>query len=268
MFSDPGGVQTPLSELLAQSPVTIPADWGQGRTAFGGLSALLVCKAMEQAARPDTGTTRPLRSITVHFVGPVGIGPVNVEAEVLRTGRYMTQTHARLSSGGMVALTAQGAHGAPRPSQLVLRAAPAPELPAPESLPQMPWIPGLMPAFTQHIEYRWATENFPFSGSPSAHIQGWCRARSEQPTDTALVLMLIDAWPAGILATAPIPTAASSVMWMVNFFHHAPLPAGVWLKTEQRSTISMDGYAENVAEVWTVDGALVARSRQLVTVYA
>jgi len=267
MFTDPKGVRTPLSHILDQQPPQIPVDWGQGRTAFGGLSSMLATRAMEAAATPDDGSERPLQSIAVHFVGPVAVGPVEVQAEVLRAGRYMTQTTACLLSGGKVALTAHGAHGTPRPSQLELDPPAAPDLPAPESLPEMPYIPGMMPAFTQHIEYRWATPHFPFTGGDSPIIRGWCRARADHPVDAGLVLLLIDSWPAGVLTMAPTFTAASSVLWMVTFFDTTPLPAHSWLKTEQRTTMSRSGHAENVADVWSADGRLIARSRQLVTVY-
>jgi len=267
MFTDPQGPQTPLNAILSQSPPVIPADWSQGRTAFGGLSTLLAYRAMCSAARATDGPERPLQSIAVHFVGPVPIGSVHVEADVLRTGRYMTQTTARIRTGDQLALTAHGAHGLPRPSKLEIAPPAAPDLPDPTTLPEMPYIPGMMPAFTQHIEYRWASGDYPFSGSHSPVIQGWCRTREATPVDPGIVLMLIDSWPAGVLTMASSYTAASSVLWMVNFFSTDPLPVGTWLKTEQRTTASMSGHAENIADVWTADGILVARSRQLVTIY-
>ncbi len=266
MFNDPAGQHTPLAEILRQSPHRIPVDWGQGRTAFGGLSTYLVVQALQNAVH--TSPIRPLQSVAVHFIGPVGIGPVAIDATVLRTGRYMTQASGTLHSGGALALTATAAFGQPRPSKLELEPPQAPPMAAPESLPAMPYIPGMMPAFTQHIEYRWATPHFPFTGGPSPELQGWCRVDSaDLAVDAAMVLLLIDSWPAGILTMADTFTAASSVVWMVNFYDFAPLPAGTWLKTTQKTTMSRAGHAENVADVWTADGRLVARSRQLVTIY-
>lgn len=265
MFNDPKGQHTPLTQILAAAVPSIPADWAQGRTAFGGLSTFLVARAMLEAAH--TTPARPLQSISVHFVGPVPIGPVEVTSSVLRTGRYMTQTAGTLRVGDQIALAAQGAHGQPRPSQLEVAPPPAPHLPPPDALPNMPYIPGLMPAFTQHVDYRWATDDYPFTGGTSPLIRGWCRLDEAVPVDPATVLLLIDAWPAGILTMAPGFVAASSVLWMVTFFETRPLPARSWLKTEQRTTISRGGHAENIADVWTSDGRLMARSRQLVTIY-
>ena len=265
MFNDPNGQKTPLKTILSAESPSIPADWGQGRTAFGGLSTFLVVRAIQAAAH--TPPARPLQSVSVHFVGPVPIGPVHVASQVLRTGRYMTQTAGTLRVGDQIALTVQGAHGQPRASKLELEPPSAPELPPPDRLPEMPFIPGMMPSFTQHVDYRWATEHFPFTGGPSPLIRGWCRLDEDVVVDPATVLLLIDAWPAGILTMAPGFVAASSVLWMVTFFNSTALPPRSWLKTEQRTTVSHSGHAENIADIWTADGQLVARSRQLVTIY-
>ncbi len=265
MFNDPQGQHTPLTRILTEDSPIVPVDWGQGRTAFGGLSTFLVVQAMEAAAHADP--PRPLQSVSVHFIGPVPIGPVDIRARVLRTGRYMTQTTGTLEVESGIALAVQGAHGRPRASKLELEPPQAPALPDPNELPAMPYMAGMMPAFTQHIDYRWASSHFPFTGGSSPQIRGWCRFREDLPVDAAMVMLLIDAWPAGIITMAPEFVAASSVIWMVNFFDFSPLPAGSWLQTVQRTTMSRAGHAENIADIWTSEGKLVARSRQLVTIY-
>ncbi len=71
-----------LPEILAAArPIdggfaaTIPADWMQGRTTYGGLSAALALVAAQQLA----DDLPPLRSATVNFVGPLA-GDVEVRA--------------------------------------------------------------------------------------------------------------------------------------------------------------------------------------------
>ena len=46
---------------------TIPAEWMQGRTSYGGLSSALAL----EAARKLADDLPPLRSATVNFVGPL-----------------------------------------------------------------------------------------------------------------------------------------------------------------------------------------------------
>ena len=219
MFNDPQGQHTPLTRILAAEAPTIPADWGQGRTAFGGLSTFLVARSMLEAAR--TTPARPLQSISVHFVGPVPIGSVEVTSSVLRTGRYMTQTAGTLRRRSDCARGA-GAHGQPRTSQRC--PPPAQSFPL-RCAPQHAVHPGLMPAFTQHVDYRWATDDYPFTGGTSPLIRAGVLDEAV-PVDPATVLLLIDAWPAGILTMAPQFVAASSVLWMVSFFEQPPFRRG------------------------------------------
>jgi len=270
---------TPLWHALAlggpagDATITVPPDWTQGRTAFGGLPAAACVRAMQELVASDpVASTQPrlVRSVTVHFIAPISVGPARVPARLLRTGRHMTQAAAEVWSGDRLALMANASFGTSRPSELGLPSLTAPKLAPPDALLAMHYMPGEMPAFTQHFDYRWATSNFPFSGSDLPVIEGWCRPHHDVAIDPAVLLMLVDAWPAPVLSMATDRTRASSVTWMVNFIGDAlsePIPEGSWVKVVQRTTASAGGYADGIADVWTADGRLLARSRQLVTVY-
>ena len=270
---------TPLRTALtldgppSQATLTVPPDWAQGRTSFGGLPAAACVRAMQDLVASDPDATSParwLRSITVHFIAPISVGPARLSARLLRTGRHMTQAAAEVWSGDRLALMANAAFGSSRFSELEIGAPEAPEMAEPEALMAMPYIPGAMPAFTQHVDYRWASSHFPFSGGDHPVIEGWCRPHDPVPLDPAVLLMLIDAWPAPVLTMATAPTRASSVTWMVNFIGDGlsePIPTGAWVKVAQRTTVSKGGYADGIADVWSEDGRLLARSRQLVTLF-
>ena len=47
--------------------ISVPKDWSQGRTVFGGLSAAMLYSAAREYIEED----RPLRSMTTNFVGPL-----------------------------------------------------------------------------------------------------------------------------------------------------------------------------------------------------
>ena len=268
---------TPLPQALhldgdpAEATLTIAADWAQGRTAFGGLPAAASARAMQQlvhAGTPDE--TRLLRSITVHFIAPIPVGTASVRARLLREGRHMTQAAAEVWVGDRLALMANAAFGASRDSALEVCGPSPTQVGRPDDLLAMPYIPGAMPAFTQHIDYRWAQPHFPFTGGDTHWVDGWCRPKAQLPIDAALVLMLIDAWPAPVLTMAHKPTSASSVTWSVNFIDdhlQTPLPTGSWVQVAHRSPASKGGYADGTADVWAADGRLLARSRQLVTLF-
>ena len=81
--------------------VTLPADeWMQGRTLYGGASALVAYTAAIRAF-PDLP---PLRSAQVAFVAPVG-AEVTPHASIIRQGRNVTQVRVDLLVEGSPALT-------------------------------------------------------------------------------------------------------------------------------------------------------------------
>ncbi|MGP9496434.1 acyl-CoA thioesterase domain-containing protein, partial [Pseudoalteromonas sp. AOP7-A1-14] len=56
-----------LSPESSSTSMQFPANWCQGRTAFGGLSAAL----LYQAVRQQVDQSRRLLSISTNFVGPL-----------------------------------------------------------------------------------------------------------------------------------------------------------------------------------------------------
>ena len=78
-----------LVSLLAQftpgddtHKICIPPSWHQGRTSYGGLSAVLAY----QAAKLSADNLPPLQSAQIAFVGPLA-GDVEVQANILRRGK-------------------------------------------------------------------------------------------------------------------------------------------------------------------------------------
>ncbi|NCQ35313.1 thioesterase family protein, partial [bacterium] len=125
--------------------VTLPADeWMQGRTLYGGASALVAYTAAVRAF-PDLP---PLRSAQVAFVAPVG-AQVTPQAKLIRQGRNVTQVQVDLLVDGSPALTSFWLFGADREANAVHAAQtiePAP-IPIDEAEPLME---GRGPAFIQN----------------------------------------------------------------------------------------------------------------------
>ena len=91
---------------------TFPPDWAQGRTMFGGLQAAFATTVAQQLAGPD----RPLRTLDLGFVAPMAPGPVQVEAEVLGSGRSATQLQVSLRQDGVLGCRAYVVAGTERES--------------------------------------------------------------------------------------------------------------------------------------------------------
>lgn len=248
--------------------VVIPAHWAQGRASFGGLVAALQYLAMRAQVAED----RPVRSLAITFVGPVAPDvPVAFEVEILREGSAVTQVLGRAVQNGQTMALVQGSFGAPRESvaryELPVGAS---DLKPVEHSFTLPFVKGAMPDFLQHMQVNWALGGLPFSNTPSPVIGGYVRLRDaeQQPLSEAHVLALVDAWPTGLLTWMNKPIPASSLTWTIEFIHPQPaLTTHDWCSYRAEIEHARDGYGHTAATLRAPDGALIAISRQTVTVF-
>lgn len=244
-----------------------PADWTQGRTAFGGIIGAVAVEAATQAIGPD----RPIRCIDVAFVAPV-VGPFEVEVEILDAGRSATQASVsvRTPDGRLTSRTHVVA-GLGRDSALIVPARPV-NPPADgdpgEQGVTMPFLEGVTPTFTQHVHYQWVSQAFPFTGGKAddTKIRGWCRHRTAA-SGSGAVVALLDAWPPTSMIMADRPVPGSTVRWSAHLTGLAgQVPDGAWLWFEADTVHSASGYTTEVASLF-LDGELVAWGEQLMAVY-
>jgi acyl-CoA thioesterase len=260
-------LDTLFTALAAGEVVDIPAGWTQGRATFGGLVAAILYARIDALIEDE----RVLRSATVSFVGPVAPGPASVRAELLRHGKSVTQAEARIVQNGEVVAVMLASLGAPRESVIAVGAAePAPAFKSPETAQALPYIPGVTPEFTQHIDFRYAHGDFPFSGSALPELGGWMRLKeSRGPVDILDLFMLVDAWPPALLPMVKGVAPGSSMTWTLE---PLSLPknktANSWWQYKAVTDFAKDGYGNCAARIWDDEGNLVALSRQTVVVFA
>ena len=258
-----------LLSALADSPrqeVTIPAHWAQGRAAYGGLVAALVYQGMRALVPAD----RPVRSLAITFVGPVAPGePMQVEAQVLREGKAVTQMLGMARQNGQIMCIVQGSFGASRESVVSLPSEPAPQVKPVSDCIEMPYVGGLNPVFLQHFAVRWAVGDLPFTNSKKREMGGWMRFREDEGSiHEAHILGLVDVWPPAVLPHLKHRAPASSLTWTIEFVQPQPeLGNTDWLLYRASIDHARDGYGHTSAMVWREDGTLVAISRQTVTVF-
>jgi acyl-CoA thioesterase len=243
-------------------------DWTQGRTLFGGVTAGAAIQSLQHVV--DT-QERPLRSMCASFVAPVRPEPFVITTEILRKGRGITQAEARLVQEGQTCAVFLCSFGATHERSLEVTPPAMPQVPPPEELQVFPYMEGLTPNFTQHIDYRWSTDSFPFSGSDRAQCQGWMRYKGDEPCTLPAFVSLCDAWPPPIFSHSSVPIAGSSVTWMLNLFREWPAegdPADTWWFYDAMSTATHGGYADSAGSIWDRSGKLVARTRQLVVEFS
>jgi len=269
---------TPFSAIVAarhrsERRITfdIPADWQQGRTAYGGVVSAIAAQAMRDVAGADWPAAVQLRALQCSFVSVVEPGQVQVEVEVLRQGRNVCQVLARVSEGGRLGSVLMGVYSAERPSALVPRRLERP--PArreAESLPSVPYLPERMPPFLQHLEMRWAEGAAPYSGTLCHHSSIHLQLRDHdsgaiQPE--VLTVLLADAPATPAIAELGQPAPSSSVTWALELRAHPDAHHEGWWRIDSESVLVEGGYVNHAARLWSPSGALAAMGTQLVTVF-
>ncbi len=254
-------------------PVT--ACWQQGRTVFGGLMAALAVQAMRDIAGAAWPADVALRALQTNFIGPMGAGTGEIEVHTLREGKNVRQVQATLRQNGEMAAVFVGVFGSPRDSRLPALEPEMPALPAaPESLTPLPYIPGLTPAFTQHIDFRLAQGSLPYMGGSGWETSFYMRLHDGEidprtaHLDEVLAVMFADAAPTPALSRLSGPAPASSVSWALEL---RPLRPGVaaqgWWRVDKEALAVREGYVNERSALWAPDGTLAAYGYQVVSIY-
>jgi acyl-CoA thioesterase len=218
---------------------------------------------------------RIARSLTVHFCAPA-LGELELTTEVVRVGSRVTHAIARLSGEKGTATFGSASFCKDRPLAEHYVHASMPEVPPASSIPELPpGIPGL-PAFFEHVDVRFCGKTTPFSSSPSkdAHVMAWVRLREPAPLDAPLAALLLDTLPPAISATFGAPRALASVDFTIQLFSRFE-ERGEGGREEAealdephlvaiRSRWAGDGYAEELRDLWSPRGVLLAQCRQLI----
>jgi acyl-CoA thioesterase len=254
---------TPLGEGRYRSRFDAP--WYQGRGAFGGVVAGQLLRAMEQVVA-DPG--RPVRSFTVHFCAPASEGDAELRVRIERAGKLVTHATARIENAAGVVSVASATFGIPRSVGAEYFDAKRPEVPPPSEVAMVPEdVP--MPTFCQFFEYRFCVGSAPYSGGEPRN-GGWIRPKGDPLVlDAALCVALLDAYPPSVLSTLEEFRSVASVDFTVHFFHALPRPvdrAGAYYLRTGASRWAGEGFAEDLQELWTEDGVLLAQCRQCIAV--
>jgi acyl-CoA thioesterase len=257
---------TPIADILAAgTPVeggfrtTIPADWLQGRTSYGGLSSALALHAA-QGIEPDLP---PLRSAQVAFIGPLS-GEVSVTATKLRRGRNAAFIQADIVSDAGLGYRATFVFMSDQPSRIELdgrlqsdRRAPAPDA----------------TVYTGPDEF--FTGNFNFldlkeEATGQAEWLRWARLRAYEGLDPMVhVLAVADALPpAAFKLLGKQPAPISSLTWIVNLLTPAPATTDGWWLLSAESDHARNGCSSQSMTIWNADGQPIAQGMQSVAIFA
>ncbi|MGJ3648894.1 thioesterase family protein [Sphingomonas sp. GlSt437] len=261
---------TPIARILAGAVagedglrLTIPSDWMQGRTSYGGLSSAIALHAA-QAAEPDLP---PLRSAQISFIGPLA-GDVRITATKLRRGRNAAFMQSDIVSEAGLGFRATFVFMADQQSQIDYVDQPyvAPPPPAPDAK----LYTGPEEFFTGNFNFRDLKTHADGTPLGKAEWLRWARLRGLGALDPMVEIMAVaDGLPPAAFKMldnrfAPI----SSLTWIVNLLTPTPKTKDGWWLLSARSNYARNGCSSQDMAIWNADGELIATGMQSVAIFA
>lgn len=232
--------------------------WRSWEGAHGGWVAGAALTAVRDRL---SGGDRPVRTLTTHFLAPVGAGPLRFSGTGPMAGRRTATCLFTGHQDGELVVMGSALFGPARtgPAHLGL---PAPDVPGPDDCPALE-LPAELAPFARQLDIRPATADRPLSGGPRAELVAWVRFRDGRTLDGAAVTTLADVLPPALYARwrapRPVPTAELTV-----HFTDA-LGEGVlegWTLVRIRTEHAGGGWAVDDSAVWSADRRLLATARQ------
>ena len=254
-----------VTDLLAPldgraGPIHLPnaQDWMQGRTLYGGVSALLAYTAAIRAF-PDLP---PLRAGQVAFVAPVG-ETVEFRVEMVRQGRNVAQVRSEILCEGRVALSTFWLFGAHREANALHPPVALDPFPA---LPDETLASDKGPSFIRNnLELRRAQA---ISGPGAPVVRRWLRLKEPSGLDPVSELVLLgDTLPPGAMRAMQRLGPISSINWSFNVLDPAPATRDGWWLGETSSEWADHGYSSERLRLCNAEGQLVMSGLQSVAVF-
>ena len=257
---------TQLLEAITYSEnsatVEVTEDWLQGRSMFGGLQAALGVRAMRQAIPEDL----PLKTLQTTFISPVPSGKVTATASILRTGKNATHVEARIVDGEQTLALFVGVFGRSRDSAIG-REIPQPIIDNPTNT-LFEFLKGVTPNFTQHFTAKWLKGGLPFTSSQLPESVTEISINEDALTSESHFLAIADFIPPVALSLLTVPSAGSSLTWMLEFLcdDYQRQPLQKW-RVDAEMTAASGGYTSQTATIYAPDGSAVALSRQSMVIF-
>gem|GEM_PF-1474325 len=259
-MADSLGLQRDRGELVRGVPPGMPGDKA------GIKPGDIVLKVNNVDVTPD----RSLSTIVAN------IAPgTRIPIDLLRQGKNVRQVKAMVVQADaqgveQVCGILLGVFGTGRTSEIPSRRPVQPPVAVgAEASTPLPYLPGLTPNFTQHLDFRLAEGAFPFTGGGDWLTRYHLRLKDGAGVDPELItIILADAGPTPALSQAKTFAPASSVSWALELRPVTNVdPEGLW-RLDQDTIAYDEGYANDRAHLWTPDGQLAAFGYQVVAVYA
>jgi len=238
---------------------TVPDNWLQGRTAYGGFSAAL---ALHAAQMSDTDLP-PLRSAQVAFIGPLS-GDIMIRATRLRRGRNAAFVQADVESAAGLGLRATFVFMGPIASRVDHHTGTAPAFAVPDA-DTATYRGHSAVAFSRNFDLLDRRDD---SVGPAEWLR-WVRLRDRDGVHPLVALLAVaDCLPPVALKLLGRPAPVSSMTWQLNLLGAAPTTDDGWWLLRSTSDYASAGSSSQAMAIWATDGTPVAEQMQSVAVFA
>lgn len=251
-----------LNQIHGGKPVetvTLPENWLQGRTCYGGLSTALAY----QAAKMSDADLPPLNSAQIAFAGPLS-GDVDVSASILRRGRNTAFVKSEISCNGSVGLSCSFIFMNSRDSHVDYSNVDKPEF---KDWPTEKTIrTGPPEFFTQNMQYVGKRLEL---GRNNPRLSGWQRLIDRDGLDPIAELLCIgDALPPSAMGLMTDKGMVSSMNWQLNMLTDTPSTKDGWWHLDSLTHHAAEGSSSQFMNVCSADGTPVMTGMQSVAIFS
>lgn len=205
-------------------------------------------------------------SLTVNFAGPIADAPFEITGRLMRTNRSNQHWIAELTQDSQVAATATVIL-AKRQETWKMPEARTPAAPKPDEVESWSAPPG--PNWIQRYDFKFIRGELTLSGQPAKDSESllWVRDEPERPLDFLSLAAISDVFfprvfirrqTLGVSSTVSITTYLHADASSLNRQASRPILAAA------RGQRFYRGYYDQVAELWSDEGELLASSVQMV----
>ncbi len=235
--------------------------WNIGDNPNGGYMLASVLRAMRELSAHEDPLT-----VTTHFLRPGGGGePGEVTAQLIRSGRTLSNVSGSLTQGGKTRITSVAAFAdlsvADANSSGPSFAIEPPDLPPVEQCaPRSGEEQGVDLPIRSRVDLRIHPDQAKAGQADDAVISGWIRFTDDHPIDSLALPLLADAFPPSLFGALGyigwVPTIELTV-------HVRRRPAPGWIRGAFHCADLAGNKMIEDGALWDSTGALVAQSRQV-----
>jgi acyl-CoA thioesterase len=240
----------------------VDEDWTSLQGVHGGVVAALALTAAERVLADDgVDPTTTLRAATLGYVAGNQVGDVTVEVDLIRRGRALVTTHARVAQAGKTTTVARFHHSAPWEGMELSDVPPPPSRPEGTTRLQREGVR----AHLNNVETHLHPDTGLFAGTDRAEWVAWSRPLEGGTFDSAWLLMFGDYFPPAVFTKATEPVRAVTVEYSLQIHSAAGrwhLADGEHLTARMHAHHAHEGFAVEDGWIHLPDGQLLATTRQ------